>query len=139
MKASIDDLNMWMSEVNQLGIPHFGEAGSRLQNLRYRMLQHFKREDLIVENLAAQFESESQASALAVVAELHQRATSDHETLLIRLDDLIERLNHLEPPFQSWLEAMQEIELFTLQLQEHEDYEWEQINAIVASHNSNCD
>ena len=136
MKASIDDLCIWMNEVNQLGIPHFGEAGSRLQNLRHRMLQHFERENLIVENLVAQVNDLGDPSASSAVADLQKQASSDHEHLLSHLDDLIGRLHHLEPPFSSWSEAMDEIGGFTVELQEHEDYEWEQLSAIVTAKDS---
>lgn len=131
MDSCIDELQAWMKEVNQLGIPHFGEAADRLTALRNRMIQHFEREDEIVKSLAIHFE-ESDPSLKA----LQEVASRDHQKILRRLDGLMQRLSQLEPPFESWVAAMQEIESFVNSLHRHEREESDSFSAMLSTNGS---
>ncbi len=126
LKSYMDELREWMNQVNQLGIPHFGEAGSRLASLRQRLQQHFEREDEIVQSLAAHF-----VASDATVAALRANSGEDHQLILNRLDSLMKRLHQLEPPFESWLAAMNEIELFVEGLNQHEKDESNYVAAML--------
>ncbi len=131
MESCIGDLRSWMMEVNQLGIPHFGEAAVRLLTLRNRLLQHFDRENEIIESLANHF-ADSEPS----MKELRSDSARDHLQIMERLDELMERLNELEPPFESWSTAMNEIEAFIDRLHQHESDESGSFATIMAAGDS---
>ncbi len=107
LEAYIHDLRGWMNEVNQLGIPHFGEAGVRLTAFRKRMVKHFESEDEIIAQLAENF-----SGADASVVKLRSQSRRKHEKILTHVDGLMNRLDQLEPPFESWVAMMQEVESF---------------------------
>jgi hypothetical protein len=122
----VQELQAWMKEVNDIGIPHFGEAGDRLRSLRGRLQQHFDREDDIIEGLEEYFDDSPSA-----VGALRNQSSADHQHIMHRLDGLMERLNQLEPPFKSWLAAMGEIESFVSGLAQHEREESDTVAALL--------
>lgn len=113
-----EQLRQWAYEIAQLGIPHFGETANKLTQLRGRLVTHFEREDEIGDRLL-----EEQASPSAEVKSTCQQAAHDHANLLRRLDDLISRLNETEPPFDSWEQAIREVDLFMDAIEQHEEQE----------------
>ena len=116
------ELVAWMNEVAKLGIPRFGQAGTRLKQLRHRLVEHFHVEDQITIELC-----QSRPSCLEVQAAKRQ-ASRDHDQLLARTDDLCEKLMQLEPPFASWQDAVQQIGLLMDVLEQHEEQESENIH-----------
>ena len=118
----IDGLRRWMYDVNQLGIPRFGETADQLLMLRDRLVHHFGREDELGRRL---FEAEPHAEV--EVQALCRQADRDHERLLKRLDGLSERLRLIDPPFASWQRAVDEVELLVDDLEEHEEQEAESV------------
>lgn len=117
----VDAITNWMHEVSSLGIPHFGEAGSRLTQLRERLVKHFQVEDQIAVELCEARPTCPERQAAK------RQASRDHGQLLDRVDDLIERLSQLEPPFDSWQQAVYEIGLFIDALEQHEEQESENL------------
>jgi hypothetical protein len=112
--------------VNDIGIPHFGEAGDRLRSRRGRLVQHIDRQDEKIEGLAEYFDDSPSA-----VGPLRNQSSADHQHIMHRLDGLMERLNQLEPPFKSWLAAMGEIESFVSGLAQHEREESDTVAALL--------
>lgn len=117
----VSELTTWMYEVSSLGIPRFGEAATRLTQLRDRLIKHFHVEDEIARDLC-----EARPSCVEVQAAQRQ-ATRDHEILLKRMEELNEKLSQLEPPFESWQEAVEQIGLFMDAFEQHEEQESENI------------
>lgn len=117
----VTEILSWMHDVSTLGIPRFGEAGSRLTQLRSRLVEHFRVEDEIATELC-----ESRPSCPDRQAAKRQ-AERDHKQLLTRVDELNDRLLQLEPPFASWQEAVQQIGLFMDVLEQHEEQESENL------------
>jgi iron-sulfur cluster repair protein YtfE (RIC family) len=113
-----EELRTWTYEVAQLGIPHFGEAANKLTLLRVRLQKHFQQEDEIGNQLANQ-----QSVPSVEIEATRRKATQDHISLSTRLDDLIDRLAQTEPPFDSWEQAVQEVDLFIDALEQHEEQE----------------
>jgi hypothetical protein len=126
LKLRINELREWMGEVSQLGIPHFGETATRLGQVRARLVQHFEREDEMVAELARLYPDSSPE-----IASIRKQSSRDHSLLLSRLDDLSKRLSELEPPFESWQQAMQDVELFVDTLEQHEDRESESVMMLM--------
>ncbi len=60
----------------------------------------------------------------------------DHNGLLDQLGDLMERLNQLEPPFQSWQRALDEFEQVVAAIESHETWESECIADLIPSENA---
>ena len=118
----VSELVAWMDDVSKLGIPRFGQAGTQLNQLRHRLVEHFHVEDQIAIELC-----ESRPSCMEVQAARRQ-AARDHDQLLARMDDLYEKLMQLEPPFASWQDAVQQIGLFVDVLEQHEEQESENIH-----------
>ena len=88
LEETIDKVRDWMREVAEYGIPHFGEAATRLRPLRERMLVHFAREDDLVRQLADLYPATSPE-----VDAVRRQAVQDHDQLCQRLDDLLDRLD----------------------------------------------
>ena len=122
----IEDIRNWMSEVNQMGIPHFGETASRLQPLRETLLVHFEREDQLLAKLAELYP----ASSPEVQAFLRQ-TRSDHHALRTRLDDLHARLKEVDPPFGSWTAAMDEVDVLFEAMEHHERSESDRVKMLI--------
>ena len=126
LENDIDQVRDWMGEVNQLGIPHFGETATRLGPLRRRLVEHFEHEDAMIAELAKSYLPTSPE-----MNGVREQASRDHQQLLARLDDLIQRLSQSEPPFESWQAATDEVELFVEQLEQHEDHETDMIELLM--------
>jgi hypothetical protein len=126
LEAGIDEIRDWMHEVNQLGIPHFGETATRLGPLRDRLVAHFQREDEMISQLAELYPSSSPE-----IEAVRRQSSRDHHQLLVRLDDLTSRLGQIEPPFASWQAAIDELESFVDLLEQHEEQESESIEMLM--------
>ncbi|MGI9473257.1 MAG: hemerythrin domain-containing protein [Rubripirellula sp.] len=126
LEACVDEVRHWMQEVAQLGIPHFGETATRLRPLAERLGTHFQREDDMIQQVAQLYPNTSPE-----VNAIRRQATRDHDQLRDRLGDLIERLDLLEPPFESWQLAIDEVELFVDMLEQHEEQESESIRMLM--------
>ena len=128
LEACLDEVRDWMREVSQFGIPHFGETATRLRPLRERLVRHFEREDSMIAQLAKSYPPPSPE-----IDAVRSQSAHDHNLLLSRLDDLMQRLNETEPPITSWQAAMDEIELFVDALELHEEQESESIKNLMPS------
>lgn len=126
LEVFIDAVRDWMGEVGQLGIPHFGEAATRLRPLRQRLDIHFEREDSIVQQLGALYESGSPE-----IDAVRRQSIRDHQKLLDFLDDFIRRLDETDPHFKSWEQAMEQLEMFVSLLEQHEDQESDSIQTLI--------
>ena len=126
LASLIGELRQWMREVAQLGIPHFGETATRLRPLRETLVRHFANEDEMIGQMTSQMSS-------AQITDLYGRTSLGHEQLLEELDDLLVRLNELEPPFDSWQSAMAEVGEFFDDLEQHEKQESESVAGLIAA------
>jgi hypothetical protein len=122
----IDEVRKWMQEVSQLGVPHFGETATRLGPLRRRLVQHFEREDEMIAEIV-----KSHLTSTRKVKAMGKQSSRDRNRLFSQLDDLISRLNQLDPPFASWERAIEEVELFVDKLEQHENREAKSIHALI--------
>jgi hypothetical protein len=113
---SIRETTLWLGQVSQLGIPRFGELAARLDAMRRRMSQHFEREEILNDDL------QRSADCLEVKT-TRQRSISDHKHLTQRIDDLISRLSELDPPFESFQQAIDQVGLFVDAFEQHEEQE----------------
>lgn len=96
--------------------------------MQQRLIQHFGSEDEMILELAL-----IQPIAGAKLDELSQESTSDHSELLDRLAQLMERLNQLEPPYDSWQDALAEFEQIVVAIEDHEAEESRQVAALIPS------
>jgi hypothetical protein len=133
LHLQIDEVRAWMREVGQLGVPHFGETATKLGQVRGRLVQHFEREDAIVDELAEQYSPSSPE-----IPAIRRQSSRDHGELLGRLDELCERLRAPDPPFESWQSAMREVDLFVVALERHEEQESESVETLMAYGMSNA-
>jgi hypothetical protein len=127
LHLQIDEVRAWMREVGQLGVPHFGETATKLGQVRGRLVEHFEREDAIVDELALHYSPSSPE-----IAALRRLSSRDQVELLGRLDELCERLRAPEPPFESWQSAMREVDHFATALERHEDQKSESIEGLTS-------
>lgn len=120
LMRDIAELRRWCKQLDEIGIPKYGELGSRLTELRQRLNAHFLEEE----------SGGYLASALTVAPRYARdagRLLEQHRELLQRLDEFIERLQAVEPPFDCWGDAHQELNDFLVCLRDHEGAE----NAIL--------
>ncbi|MCA9135985.1 MAG: hemerythrin domain-containing protein [Planctomycetales bacterium] len=126
LSACIEEIRNWMSEVNQLGIPHFGETASRLQPFRECLGEHFEREDAMLSKLAELYPANSPE-----VLAFKRQTDADHQTLIVRLDDLHSRLKETDPPFHTWTAAMDEVDVFFESMEQHERSESDRVRMLL--------
>lgn len=126
LAACVEQVRQWMREVEQRGIPHFGETAARLSPLRERLLQHFEREDKMLHQIAELFLTPTPA-----IDAVRTQALHEHDQLLFALDELRGRLSRLQPPFVSWQAAMREVEEFFHSLERHEEQEAVNVQALM--------
>lgn len=131
IKSSIAEIRQWMREIELFGIPHFGEAATRLRSLHERMVRHFKSEHEMLVELSLKH-----PTSRLKIEELNRDASDDHNRLLDLLDDLMERLNQLEPPFESWQRAWKEFEHVVTAIEAHEASESECIAELIPTENA---
>lgn len=122
MESYLDGVREWMYEVSNFGWTRFGEAANRLARLHDRLVMHFAREDQIGQQLNELLNGDSDT-----LIAMCRKDKDDHRALVARLDNLIERLDQLEPPFVSWEVAMDEVEAFVASLEQHADEEADSI------------
>lgn len=127
LEMCINEVRAWMREVEQRGIPHFGETAAQLAPLRARLLQHFEREDRMLHQIAELF-----LAPTPEIDAVRTQALHEHDQLLFALDELRARLSKLQPPFASWQAAMREVDEFFSSLEQHEQQEAENVLALAA-------
>ena len=115
LTVCIDEIRDWMTEVNQLGIPHFGETASRLEPVREFLDSQFAHENALLDRLGQAFSDD-----IPEIKSFSRQARSDHQTLLAWLADLTSRLTEIDPPFESWTSAMEEVDVLFERIEQHE-------------------
>ncbi len=113
-----DDFRRWAYDVSLFGMPHFGESADRLKQFRRRLVEQFDREDELSNQATAMNNHRLPQMGLDP-----HRITVEHGPLLSQLDVLIDRLDELEPPFDSWQDAIGQVESFIESLDHHEEEE----------------
>ncbi|HQX50534.1 MAG TPA: hemerythrin domain-containing protein [Planctomycetaceae bacterium] len=106
----------WIRDVSEWGMPRFGELGTRLTTFR--------------ETLAAHFEDE-ESQEYAILDSQHEPAVAGatrewpnlHHDYLKQLDVLVQCLRALEPEFETWQEAVRQVDTLITEICEHEDRE----------------
>ncbi len=116
LTVMIKDLQSWLADVAELGIPHFGELSSRLQPLHDKLCEHFAHEE--EEGVL----THAGAAAPDISGEARE-LRAEHEGFMDRLDALIRRLRDSETPFDSWQTACEMFESLCADLARHEQRE----------------
>lgn len=112
----IADVCDWLDEVEQLGMPRFGELGNRLQPLRDDLIAHFAQEE----------RDGYLAVPLAKVPRFRGEAEElcrQHSDFLRDLESLSEHLRETESPFRTWQDARRKFEQLVAALRQHEQRE----------------
>ena len=65
------------------------------------------------------------------VGAFKRQTSADHHTLLARLDDLHSRLKEIDPPFESWTAAMDEVDVFFEAMEQHERNESDRVSMLM--------
>jgi hypothetical protein len=134
LATSIAQIRDWMVEVNQLGIPHFGETAAKLRPLRSSLETHFLREDAMLAKLAELYPSNSPE-----VMAFKRQTGLDHHALLTRLDKLLGRLGETDPQFPSWTAAMDEVDVFFEAMEQHERQESDRVGMLMPTEGGEAD
>ncbi|MCA9020265.1 MAG: hemerythrin domain-containing protein, partial [Planctomycetaceae bacterium] len=112
----IKGLNDWWRELDERGLPKYGEMGTRMEGLRDQLSKHFCDEEQ--EGYFKPLMDESPGFCI-MVPDFQKK----HKEFLTRIDDFSTRLKQSEPPFQNWNEALQELQglLDELRINENEE------------------
>ncbi|MCA9003628.1 MAG: hemerythrin domain-containing protein [Planctomycetaceae bacterium] len=118
--SHIKDLNQWWTELDEHGLPKYGEMGTRMEGLRDLLSKHFSDEEQ--EGYFKPLMDEEPGFCI-MVPDFKER----HKEFLNRLDDFSVRLKQSKPPFQSWNEALQEFKSLLGDLRTNEKREIERV------------
>ena len=114
--SHMKELNDWWTELDERGLPKFGEMGTRVQTFRDLLAKHF--EDEAQEGYFKPVLDESPGFCI-MVPDFKEK----HSTTLARIDDFVSRLKQSDPPFGNWNDALQEFETLLTDLRENENKE----------------
>lgn len=121
----IDDWRAWWNELREYGVPHFGEMGLKIKEIRNDLNQHFKHEE--------------QASCFPRIAQVDEEKRATVERLLQQHIELIAELDVLSRLFQTsgnhdmtWGDAGKTFEKFLDRLERHEQNETQLISEASA-------
>ena len=112
---------MWWQQLREMGRPNFGQMGTRLEQLRKRLADHFTHEETV--------EQSADGTSRQLALSLDSR--EQHQAFLDRLDGIIVRLSGCEPGFDCWGEAGQEFELFSMDLQLDQEGELRRLRSLL--------
>ncbi|MCA9013351.1 MAG: hypothetical protein KDB01_26560 [Planctomycetaceae bacterium] len=111
----------WVGGVTELGMPRFGELGSRLIPLREELALHFAEEE------SGRYSEEAPFDTREKMVELREQ----HQEILHQLDLLIGSLRAKEPEFRSWQAAVERVESLIADICHHERQETTVIQSAV--------
>jgi hypothetical protein len=126
LEACLDGLRGWMLEVQQRGVPQFGETAEKLTQVKEQWLAHIASEREMIDELGKLYERCSPE-----ISAVRRQSQSDHANILTRMDDLIARFSQPEPPFSSWTAAMDEVDLFVCAVEQHEESESDHVEMLL--------
>lgn len=132
LMKQVDDLRQWWREVDELGVPKYGEMVSRIQVLRDSVAAHFRSEE----------EGGYLAAALAIAPQFTQQAEillAQHAGFLESLDRFATNLQADHPAFNSWQDVRDEFDKFVLEIRKHESAENAIMQAAFGEDIGNCD
>ncbi|WP_417382484.1 hemerythrin domain-containing protein [Gimesia sp.] len=116
----IKELNDWWRELDERGLPKYGEMGTRMEGLRDLLSQHFRDEEQ--EGYFKPVMDESPGFCI-MVPDFREK----HKEFLTRIDNFSTRLKQSEPPFQNWNEALQELQELLAELRTNENEEIQRV------------
>ncbi|QDT91556.1 hemerythrin domain-containing protein [Gimesia algae] len=114
--SHMQELKDWWAQLDEKGLPKFGEMGTRVKGFRDLLAKHFDDEEQ--EGYFKPVFDEAPGFCIMV-----PDFKKTHAEILFRIDDFITRLKETEPPFQNWNKALKEFEEILADLHEHEDQE----------------
>jgi len=126
LEAYLDALRDWMHQASRLDTSAFEEATARLRRLRMRLERHFRHEDKVADSLETSFDAPP-----AELAAVRRQSVHDRTLLFQRLDELIAKFDRPAPPFESWEDAIENLELFVDTLEQHEEQEADSIELLM--------
>jgi hypothetical protein len=115
----------WCRAVSEWGMPRFGELGCRLVSFRAMLADHFADEE----------SGKYSEIVLGPAARTALELSSQHQQILKRLDRLIESLRAPEPEFQSWQDAVQQVESIITEICDHEQHESRSLESKTSESN----
>lgn len=127
IEAFIDELQSWMYQVAQMGHPHFGETATRLRPLQEHLWKHFENERRMLEEI-----TQSRLAPEEVAGRIRTESVRDRDELFSELDNLIDRLNQVDPPFDSWQRAVDEVRAMLNLVTRHEESEAANIQSLIS-------
>jgi hypothetical protein len=112
---------MWWQQLREMGKPNFGQMGTRLEELRNRLADHFAHEE----------SAELAAGAASPATPIAPNSAKHHREFLARLDQIIGQLGGCGPGFNCWGAAGQEFELFAMDLQLDQEAELRELRSSL--------
>jgi hypothetical protein len=119
------ELRQWMQEIEEFGVPHFGEFGFRLQCYRDRLATEFSNEETWCRSNG---DSDRHAECRQELSELSQQ----HGQFLDELDNMAIKLQQDHPPYESWQETARQFAEIQLEIDRHKGREQQLIEAMGA-------
>ncbi len=120
----IEEIINWWAQLEEKGLPKYGEMGMHIHELR--------------DMLATHYEEEEEKGYFEQIKENYPEIdfkdrdfVKEHSHLLMQLNIFAEKLSLPEPAFKNWNEAMEEFEAFLKQFNNHERAETRIINKVL--------
>lgn len=124
LNQQIADWRSWWEELQQLGLPHFGEMGDRVARFRETLAAHFHHEEFSGP-FADLTETAEPANQLQI-----KEFWQEHHRILEALDGLVQKLKKCQPEESCWTAARSEFETVIQQFEAQEQREDELLKKI---------
>lgn len=126
IEKQLGEIRDWMNQASELGVPCFGDTGEQLKAFRQVLITHFEQEDDLCDRL-----SQFYPSPCPELDAMGRQARGDHSNLIGRINQLVENLDAIEPSFDSFQCAIDQVDLLMVAIEQHEEYESDSVRALL--------
>jgi hypothetical protein len=116
-------MRQWIHDVNELGMPHFGELGNRVKCYRKLLAEDFAAEEARGRLSGV---GKRRPECWAEIDELRDQ----HGQFLDELELLQEKLCQDSPPYESWQDAVRHFDELLMEVERHEGRELQLLASI---------
>lgn len=120
---SLAELRQWMGETEEMGVPHFGEFGFRLDCYRTALAAEFSREESRSRMRGDADRDDNECQELIALR-------SQHGQFLDELENMSTTLHQSPPPFETWQEATRQFDELQSEIDRHRKRERQLIDTV---------
>lgn len=124
VSSAVAELQQWIVEVSELGMPHFGELGQRLMCYRETLEKQFSEEECSPQFSGGSKQFSECSQELSMLCQQHAQ-------FLDELDNMVVKLHQEPPPYDSWQDAVRQFQELQTEIERHTGREQQLVSAMT--------